>query len=137
ALIEEFGRVTGVPVVLNTSFNNDNEPIVDSIDDAVTCFLTTDIQYLVIGDWLAYKPASIREHPGLVDLVPTIPKSYKLVRPVESTVLRATFSPDPRPVVDYPRRVPCLATSPSFWRSESMVSPYATPTRACNRVWIL
>ena len=83
ALIEEFGRITGVPVVLNTSFNNDNEPIVDSIDDAITCFLTTDIQYLFIGDWMVCKPASIREHSGLVDLVPTIPKSYKLVRRAE------------------------------------------------------
>jgi carbamoyltransferase len=92
ALIEEFGRITGVPVVLNTSFNNDNEPIVDSIDDAITCFLTTDIQYLVIGDWLAHKPASIQEHPGLVDLVPTIPKSYKLVRRAQPKGTEARFS---------------------------------------------
>jgi carbamoyltransferase len=106
ALIEEFGRITGVPVVLNTSFNNNNEPIVDSIDDAVTCFLTTDIQYLVIGDWLAYKPASIREHPGLVDLVPTIPKSYKLVRRAESTATEAHFSLDRAPSAMYTTPVP-------------------------------
>jgi carbamoyltransferase len=91
ALIEEFGRITGVPVILNTSFNNDNEPIVDSIDDAITCFLTTDIQYLFIGDWVR-KPASIREHSGLIDLVPTIPKSYKLVRRAESKGTEARFS---------------------------------------------
>ena len=36
-----------------------------------------------IGDWMVRKPASIREHSGLVDLVPTIPKSYKLVRRAE------------------------------------------------------
>jgi carbamoyltransferase len=92
ALIEEFGRITGVPVILNTSFNNDNEPIVDSVDDAITCFLTTDIQYLFIGDWLVRKPASIREHSGLVDLVPTIPKSYKLVRRAQAKSTEARFS---------------------------------------------
>jgi carbamoyltransferase len=105
-LIEEFGRITGVPVVLNTSFNNDNEPIVDSVDDAVTCFLTTDIQYLVIGDWVAHKPASIREHRGLVDLVPTIPQSYKLVRRTESTGSEARFSLERAPSADYATPVP-------------------------------
>jgi len=92
ALIEEFGRITGVPVILNTSFNNDNEPIVDSIDDAITCFLTTDIHHLFIGDWMVRKPASIREHSGLVDLLPTIPKSYKLVRRAEPRGTEARFS---------------------------------------------
>jgi carbamoyltransferase len=92
ALIEEFGRITGVPVVLNTSFNNDNEPIVDSIDDAITCFLTTDIQYLFIGDCMVRKPAALREHPGLIDLVPTIPKSYTLVRRAEPKGTKARFS---------------------------------------------
>ena len=92
ALVEEFGCITEVPVVLNTSFNNDNEPIVDSIDDAITCFLTTDIQYLFIGDWMVRKPASIREHSGLVDLVPTIPRSYELVRRAEPKGTEARLS---------------------------------------------
>jgi carbamoyltransferase len=47
ALIEAFGRVTGFPIVLNTSFNNNAEPIVDSVDDAVAAFLTTGIQRIV------------------------------------------------------------------------------------------
>jgi carbamoyltransferase len=106
ALIEEFGRITGVPVVLNTSFNNDNEPIVDSIDDAITCFLTTDIQYLVIGDWMVRKPASIREHPGLVDLVPIIPRSYKLVRRAESKGTEARFSLERAASALYAKPVP-------------------------------
>jgi carbamoyltransferase len=80
SLIAEFGRLTGVPVVLNTSFNNNCEPIVDSIDDAIVCFLTTDIQYLVIGDWLVRKVSNVRTQPALLDLVPTVPPSYKLVR---------------------------------------------------------
>jgi carbamoyltransferase len=108
ALIEQFGRITGVPVVLNTSFNNNHEPIVDSIDDAITCFLTTDIQYLVIGDWIVHKPASIREHPGLVDLVPTIPKSYKLVRRSESRIpgSEARFSLERAPSALYATPAP-------------------------------
>ena len=110
ALIEQFGRITGVPVILNTSFNNNNEPIVDSIDDAITCFLTTDIQYLVIGDWVAHKPASIREHPGLVDLVPTIPQSYKLVRRAESTGTEARFSLERAASADYATPVPVSRT---------------------------
>lgn len=54
-LIREFESLTGVPVVLNTSFNNDAEPIVDTVEDAVVCFLTTKLHYLVVGDWIAKK----------------------------------------------------------------------------------
>jgi carbamoyltransferase len=49
-LIEAFGARTGVPVVLNTSFNNNAEPIVDTIDEAVACYLTTGLDVLVVGD---------------------------------------------------------------------------------------
>ena len=55
ALIDAFGRLTGVPILLNTSFNNHAEPIVDSLDDAIACFLTTGLHYLVAGDWLVAK----------------------------------------------------------------------------------
>ncbi len=55
ALIEAFGRLTGVPILLNTSFNNHAEPIVDSLEDAIACFLTTDLHYLVAGEWLVAK----------------------------------------------------------------------------------
>ena len=54
-LIEQFGQLTGVPVVLNTSFNNHAEPIVDSVFDAIVCFLTTDLQALAVGDFLVEK----------------------------------------------------------------------------------
>ncbi len=57
ALIGAFGRRTGVPVVLNTSFNNHAEPIVDSVEDAIVCFLTTGIDELVVGDWRVTKRA--------------------------------------------------------------------------------
>jgi carbamoyltransferase len=54
-LIHEFQRLSGVPVVLNTSFNNSAEPIVDSTDDAITCFLTTGLHALAIGDYWVTK----------------------------------------------------------------------------------
>ncbi len=50
-LIREFERVTGVPVVLNTSFN-ENEPIVCTPEEAVDCFLRTQMDVLAIGDYL-------------------------------------------------------------------------------------
>jgi len=54
-LISAFAERTGIPMVLNTSFNNNVEPIVDSAKDAVVTFLTTGLDYLVIGDYLVEK----------------------------------------------------------------------------------
>lgn len=51
-LIKAFGKASGVPVVINTSFNVRGEPIVCSPEDAVRCFLGTDIDYLAIGSFL-------------------------------------------------------------------------------------
>jgi carbamoyltransferase len=48
-LLNQFRALTGVPVVLNTSFNVKGEPIVCSPDDAVRCFLNTGLDYLVMG----------------------------------------------------------------------------------------
>src|SRR3989344_6023646 len=54
-LIEAFGKETGIPIVLNTSFNNNAEPIVDSTEDAIVCFLTTGLDYLVANDYIVQK----------------------------------------------------------------------------------
>jgi carbamoyltransferase len=58
-LIREFANLTGVPVVLNTSFN-DNEPIVCRPEEAIECFLRTKMDVLVLGDILVRKPESAR-----------------------------------------------------------------------------
>ena len=50
-LIKEFGKLTGVPIVLNTSFN-ENEPIVNKPEEAIDCFLRTQIDVLVLGNYL-------------------------------------------------------------------------------------
>lgn len=51
-LIEEFYAITGVPVLLNTSFNNFAEPIVQSADDAIACFITAGLSLLIIGPYI-------------------------------------------------------------------------------------
>jgi carbamoyltransferase len=55
-LIDAFGRKTGVPVLLNTSFN-ENEPIVLTPDQALDCFLRTDMDVLVMGSHVLQKSA--------------------------------------------------------------------------------
>ena len=54
-LISEFARQTGVPVVLNTSFN-DNEPIVCRPEEAIDCFERTQMDALALGDFLITRP---------------------------------------------------------------------------------
>jgi carbamoyltransferase len=55
SLIKAFEDLTGTPIVLNTSFNNNAEPIVDSIDEAIACLLTTGLDGLVVDDYLVTK----------------------------------------------------------------------------------
>ncbi|MGH6865662.1 MAG: carbamoyltransferase family protein [Methyloceanibacter sp.] len=54
-LIQEFEKITGVPVLLNTSFNIRGEPIVETPADAMNCFLSTGIDYLALHDMLIAK----------------------------------------------------------------------------------
>lgn len=70
-LIEAFRKITGIPILLNTSFNNNAEPIVDSAEDALACFYTTKLNYLVIGDYLVRKKEA--NLSSYLQLVPSIP----------------------------------------------------------------
>ncbi|WP_058042244.1 carbamoyltransferase [Streptomyces roseifaciens] len=54
-LISHFAELTGVPVVLNTSYNDAGEPIVETPQDAVRTFLNTELDHLYIGDLLLTK----------------------------------------------------------------------------------
>ncbi|MGB9690568.1 MAG: carbamoyltransferase [Candidatus Sumerlaeaceae bacterium] len=58
-LIAEFERQTGVPVIINTSFNVRGEPIVCTPADAYRCFMRTNMDFLVVGPFLMDK----REQP--------------------------------------------------------------------------
>ena len=51
-VIKEFDRLTGCPVIVNTSFNVRGEPIVCTSEDAYRCFMRTDMDYLVLGPYL-------------------------------------------------------------------------------------
>ncbi|WP_031529393.1 carbamoyltransferase family protein [Dyadobacter crusticola] len=52
ALIQSFKNLTGCPVLVNTSFNVRGEPIVCTPNDAYRCFMRTEMDYLVIGNYL-------------------------------------------------------------------------------------
>ncbi len=54
-LINNFHKITGVPILLNTSFNINKEPIVETPYDAINCFLSTDFDELYIEDFLILK----------------------------------------------------------------------------------
>ena len=65
-LLKEFEKLTGVPVLINTSFNVKGEPIVETPKDAMDCFLTTGIHYLAIHDMLVSKSAL---HPVMLKML--------------------------------------------------------------------
>lgn len=54
-LIKAFEVLTGIPMVLDTSFNVADEPIVETPDDAIRCFLSTDIDVIGIGNFIIKK----------------------------------------------------------------------------------
>ena len=69
ALLEAFKARTGCPVLVNTSFNVDGEPIVCTPADAYRCFMGTDIECLAIGNCFLRKGArtsapACRSHPA-------------------------------------------------------------------------
>ncbi|WP_281650810.1 carbamoyltransferase [Helicobacter bilis] len=62
ALIEEFYKLSGVPVLVNTSFNVRGEPMVCSPYDSYACFMGTQMDMLVIEDFILYKENQPKEH---------------------------------------------------------------------------
>lgn len=63
ALLEAFERVTGCAIIVNTSFNVRGEPIVCTPEDAYRCFMRTDMDYLVMGNYVVDK----KKQPELLD----------------------------------------------------------------------
>ena len=55
ALISEFYKITGCPLIVNTSFNVRGEPIVCTPEDAFKCFMGTELDALVIGNCFLIK----------------------------------------------------------------------------------
>lgn len=57
ALIEAFAELTGVPILLNTSFNVMGKPILHTAEDAILMFYTTGLDAIVVEDWILTKKA--------------------------------------------------------------------------------
>ena len=54
-LLSAFEKKTSYPVLVNTSFNVRGEPIVCTPEDAYRCFMRTEMDILVLGDFILYK----------------------------------------------------------------------------------
>jgi carbamoyltransferase len=57
-LLQAFQRETGIPLLLNTSYNVMGKPIAHSVEDAIAVFMTSGLDVLAIGDWLLAKERS-------------------------------------------------------------------------------
>lgn len=60
-LIKKFGTLTGVPIIVNTSFNIRGEPIVCSPQDAYRCMMGTEIDYLVIDHYIIKRADNLKD----------------------------------------------------------------------------
>ena len=65
-LISAFHEETGCPILLNTSFNNSFEPIVQYVGDAIRTFITTELDSLVINDQI------ITKRKRVIDILPDL-----------------------------------------------------------------
>lgn len=76
-LVVEFKRRTGIPVLLNTSFNVAGEPIVETPTDALWTLLEVDLDFCILGDTLVTKQQG---YESLLQLVPAIDDLYYQIR---------------------------------------------------------
>lgn len=60
-LIKEFGKISGVPILVNTSFNIRGEPIVCTPKDAYHCMMGTEIDCLIMGKFLVYRKENLKD----------------------------------------------------------------------------
>jgi carbamoyltransferase len=81
-LLKEFEAITGVPVLINTSFNVKGEPIVETPDDAIACFLNTGMDYLALHDMLVAKKRLHR-------VISPVVKTFSEVRLLVQTAMTA------------------------------------------------
>lgn len=76
-LIHAFGERTGIPILLNTSFNNNAEPIVNTVEEAVVCYLDSGLHHLIAGDYLVTrKPVTLDTY---LDLIPELPRETRCI----------------------------------------------------------
>jgi carbamoyltransferase len=87
--LKEFDALTGVPVLVNTSFNVKGEPIIETPQDALDCFLTTGIDYLAMHDLLI-------EKRWLNRVVLPVSKFFSEISALVRTTMEAETRPAPR-----------------------------------------
>ena len=75
-VLQAFEDRTGCPILINTSFNVRGEPIVESPDDALRCFFKTEMDALIIGDYLLEKSVASTAEPNLPGQRPQVPASH-------------------------------------------------------------
>lgn len=77
-LLKSFRDLTGIPVLLNTSLNSSSEPAAGTFQDAIITFLTTGIDYLVAGEFVAGKKQAAQEN--YLSLLISLPPYVKVFR---------------------------------------------------------
>lgn len=97
-LVARFGERTGVPIILNTSFNVMGMPIVETPFDALQCLLATGLDYCVLGETLVKKRRKILL--GLDTSVPAEPLNERAEQPQRQSERRANTQ-GPYPLEDY------------------------------------
>lgn len=88
-LISELNKITGIPVVLNTSFN-DNEAIVETPEDAINTFLRTNIDYLFLDNYFVKKKTAIqKEWSNIATEAPKIQDTKnRVLNPIVSALVK-------------------------------------------------
>jgi len=69
-ILKEYHKITGIPTIINTSFNMHEEPIVCTPKDAIRAFLQGHLEYLAIGDFLVKHESGEKHVPGEREVVP-------------------------------------------------------------------
>jgi len=77
-LIKEFYKITGVPILINTSFNVRGEPIVSTPNDAFNCFMMTDLDIMVCGNYILYKAEQIHKEKYTNNFIEKFNNKYKV-----------------------------------------------------------
>jgi carbamoyltransferase len=113
-LISEFSKLTGTPVLLNTSFNNNAEPIVTSVDDAIGCYLTTGIDFLIVDDFIVVKKDQNVIRDSIITLRLKLPNFVQLVRrrdPLNDTAVICELECTKDPGFGFPSK---MISSPAY-----------------------
>ena len=82
-LINAFYKKTKVPILLNTSFNDAGEPLVETPLDALLCFLKTKMDYLILEDQLIYRPKNTKKVIKILEIF-----RNKLIKDKEKFLLK-------------------------------------------------